>query len=483
MGRVSHRLTTLLFLLMACSLSGQLDSTAGLPQHDSIPGSTRMVPLMQREVLRLPGRSIYAPMTDITGINFFINRYDVYVRRKSWADVSAASWLYNINRGFLTDGDGFSTNWFGHPYHGALFYNTARLHGIDFYGSIPYILGGSLMWEYFGETEPPSEIDVYTTGLGGMMLGEVSYRLADYLWNYPGHRGARWPRSVVATIINPVATLHRYLLHRPIPYTRQSALPVSLQLYTGVTVPSRMAGHINTGLTLQAELLYGEKWKPTTSHLQPFETFDIRAWLHFSENARGNVTPYFNLMSQATLLSTRVLQHSGVAQRVSLSQHYDFIHNDVFKIGSVVVTGDWDIMRQFDGGALAFSARFGLILFGSGNSEQVTPVYPDIFPFFERDYIYGQGYVGEVECALALGKAGSFSGSLHQFVIYSKSEPSGRENLMLGRGRYVIPLMGHVSAGLQFDYYFRNAGYYLTQGYFTQQKGANELRLVVGYAL
>ncbi len=426
---------------------------------------------------------LFSPLVDIAGINLLINRYDVYIRRKSWAEVSAASWKVNINRGFLTDGDGFSTNWFAHPFHGALFYNSARLHGLSYYASFPYIIGGSLMWEYFGETEPPSEIDIFTTSLGGMFLGEASYRISDYLWNYPFSGGSKALRSVLATVINPAAGLHRYVFQRTIPYSRQSLQPVQVNVLAGVTVPIGLTGQMNSGLTLQADLFYGQKKNRSTSHFHPFDHFDMHAWLHFSENERGTITPYFNLMSHAILLGTKLRNEAGHTQIISLSQHYDFIHNDVFKIGSVVVTGDWEVIREFDKAALSFAARLGVVLFGSGNSEQVTPVYPDIFPYFERDYIYGQGYVGEVEFSLGLGKAGSVVGSLHHFVIYSRSEPSGQENLTLGRSRYIIPVTGKVSAGLQYDYYLRNAEYYLVRGYETTQKSHQEIKLVVGYAL
>ena len=273
--------------------------TGGWVRHDSVP------------VPKKTTINYWSPLADMLAINLTINRYDVYVRQRSWADVTPDSWRENVQRGFLTDGDGFSTNWFGHPYHGALFYNSARLHGVPYSLTFPYILGGSLMWEYFGETEPPSEIDVFTTSLGGLFLGEATYRLADYLWNYPNAGGKRWPRNVAATVVNPIAAIHRYALRRPIPLSRQSYIPVSVQVLSGVTIPSGMTGQMNSGFTLQADLVYGQKMQHLQSHFQPFDAFNIHAWLHFTENEKGTIVPYFNLMSQATILSTKVLQKSG----------------------------------------------------------------------------------------------------------------------------------------------------------------------------
>ena len=43
----------------------------------------------------------------------------------------------------------------GHPYQGNIYFGFARSAGLDFWRSLAYSLGGSLLWETTGETSPP----------------------------------------------------------------------------------------------------------------------------------------------------------------------------------------------------------------------------------------------------------------------------------------------------------------------------------------
>ena len=68
----------------------------------------------------------------------------------NWANVTADTWWSNINHGWEYDGDAFLTNYFAHPYHGSLYFNTGRANGYDFWESTAWALTGSALWEYFG---------------------------------------------------------------------------------------------------------------------------------------------------------------------------------------------------------------------------------------------------------------------------------------------------------------------------------------------
>lgn len=69
----------------------------------------------------------------------------------------------NIKTGFVWDNDMFSTNLFAHPYHGGTYFNSARSNGMNFWQSVPYAVGGSLMWEYLMENEPGAINDFVAT--------------------------------------------------------------------------------------------------------------------------------------------------------------------------------------------------------------------------------------------------------------------------------------------------------------------------------
>ena len=112
------------------------------------------------------------------GINAGIWAFDRYALQEDFAKISFQTIRDNINTGFVWDNDQFSTNLFAHPYHGNLYYNTARSNGLNFWESAPYAFGGSLMWEVVAENEPPSMNDLIATTMGGIALGEFTYRMS-----------------------------------------------------------------------------------------------------------------------------------------------------------------------------------------------------------------------------------------------------------------------------------------------------------------
>ncbi|MBQ7984446.1 MAG: DUF3943 domain-containing protein, partial [Bacteroidales bacterium] len=96
----------------------------------------------------------------VTGINAFVNLFDRWVLDADFAKISFASVKHNIEYGFVWDNDKFATNLFFHPYHGNLYFNSARSNGLSFLQSAPFAFAGSLMWETCGEREPPAVNDL-----------------------------------------------------------------------------------------------------------------------------------------------------------------------------------------------------------------------------------------------------------------------------------------------------------------------------------
>ena len=104
--------------------------------------------------------------------------FDRFVMNEEFARINIHTIRSNVKNGFVWDNDQFSTNLFAHPYHGGLYFNTARSNGLSFWESVPYSFAGSLMWEVMAEREPPAINDLITTTCGGVALGEVTNRLS-----------------------------------------------------------------------------------------------------------------------------------------------------------------------------------------------------------------------------------------------------------------------------------------------------------------
>ncbi|MDR2914386.1 MAG: DUF3943 domain-containing protein [Tannerella sp.] len=111
---------------------------------------------------------------ETVGFNLALGTFDRYVLKGDYAQISFSSIKKNFQTGFVWDNDKFATNMFGHPYEGGIYFSAARTNGLNFYESMPYALGGSLMWEFCMETDPPAINDLITTTVGGFSLGETT---------------------------------------------------------------------------------------------------------------------------------------------------------------------------------------------------------------------------------------------------------------------------------------------------------------------
>ena len=89
--------------------------------------------------------------------------FDRYIVKEDWAYINGHTIKSNFKKGPVWDTDQFTTNLFSHPYHGSLYFNAARSNGMNFWQSAPFAAGGSLMWEFFMENEPPSINDMLAT--------------------------------------------------------------------------------------------------------------------------------------------------------------------------------------------------------------------------------------------------------------------------------------------------------------------------------
>ena len=120
---------------------------------------------------------------EVAGINGLIMTYNWLFRRdEGFSHVTINTVQRNLtHKHWWWDEDYFRTNTLEHPFHGSLFYLTARVGGMSVAESSLYTVGGSWMWEMVGESEMPSINDMVYTIAGGIALGEPLYRVASYL--------------------------------------------------------------------------------------------------------------------------------------------------------------------------------------------------------------------------------------------------------------------------------------------------------------
>ena len=149
--------------------------------------------------------------SEVFGMNMAVWTFDRFLMNEDFAKINGHTIKQNFKTGPVWDTDKFSTNLVAHPYHGSLYFNAARSNGLNFWQSIPFAAGGSLMWEFFMETEPPSINDMLATSFGGIELGEITYRLSDLFIDNRSHGAERVGREILSGLISPMRAINRSL--------------------------------------------------------------------------------------------------------------------------------------------------------------------------------------------------------------------------------------------------------------------------------
>jgi hypothetical protein len=117
-------------------------------------------------------------------------------------------WLYfglNFKRAYtkppVWDKDPWPVNYIGHPYQGAVFFNSLRSQNCSFWASAAFNLFHTLLWEYGPEAimERPSIQDLITTPVTGITFGELFH----FLTKKMRRGGFTIGEKILVTLINP----------------------------------------------------------------------------------------------------------------------------------------------------------------------------------------------------------------------------------------------------------------------------------------
>ena len=285
----------------------------------------------QAKVGDMKGPSFWQAASGVAAVNGLTWFYNWHVQRWAWANVGTRSWWENLQAGFAWDDDAFGANQIAHPYHGSLYFNSARASGYDFWESTPFVAAGSLSWELFTENVRPSINDLINTTLGGIALGEVAYRMSSLLTT--PNSGAT-TRQLGALVVNPLSQAQSLIHdrsqgHSPAtPQTRTTLLSVGQRRGVGASPDGVTTSRPFVGLTFY----YGNVFDEQIS--RPYDAFEFR--LHLSPNEHVVLTH----ASVSGLLARSTLSRSARSQLLlGLFQHYDYDDLPLTKSSSQSLSG------------------------------------------------------------------------------------------------------------------------------------------------
>ena len=404
----------LVFSMIFFSANGQIKVNAETTLFLNHPDSLLVQPKNHLKVAGL-----------ILASNLSVWTYDRFIKGGSYARINLSTIKLNLKTGFVGDNDGFLTNLISHPYHGGIYFNAGRCNGLNFWQSAPYSAAGSLMWEFFLENEPASINDFISSTFGGILLGEISYRISDRLIDNRSVGFDRFKREALLTLISPVRGLSRILSgeawrHRTSRGNSVRTTPFSFYTSIGYQILTDRSLKINKNSLMvgyDLGILYGN----------PFDQENEKPFDFFSFNASGNFfsrQPELSLVNSIGMLycSGFQLQNSTSQLAWGIFQHFNYyqINGDIsnearnqFKISEAASVGLGLLYKNKFSKYFIFtgSAYLNAILLGGYHNDYFQPKI--------RNYNMGSGFSPKLNLELQMNDKARFSVNFENFQLYS----------------------------------------------------------------
>jgi hypothetical protein len=320
--------------------------------------------------------------------------YTLVITDGEWSKVSPETWIDNLKYPWQWDNNKFNTNQFAHPYHGNLYFNAARTNGYDFWQSAPWALAGSLIWELFGEKWAPSPNDLANTTLGGITLGEMTYRASSLVLDNTATGSGRVWREIGAALINPIRGFNRLTRGETGRVTENPPDWRPTRMHTSADFGYRRFSSSATlndpdaldQVFVRFSVLYGDQLADLSK--TPFSAFRLNGTLATrSENVRT-----LQELRVRGNLTAKPLSSDDTSRMLALFMTYEYINNPVIDFGA----------QGFQGGVAATGSDTASALAWYGEAmarvNPVAAIRSDYFVTAEgRDYDYGLAFGARAE--------------------------------------------------------------------------------------
>jgi len=428
-----------------------------LIQHETAPLQTAPEPGGSTE-LRAPEsfgtkRRFLRGAGEVVAVNLIMNAYGRFLMKegKEGFKVTGESIKENLYAGMNWDDNTFSANNFRHPYQGGLYFNGGRANGYDFWESSLFSFGGSWLWEYMGEKHNPSFNDFVNTGVGGMILGEVTYRLSSLVIDNTATGSSRAWRELGGFFLNPVRGFNRLV-------TGEAS---TVHANPADRIPGIWKGDFRFGMrTLGEEHLFegqnakvfvaidGTYGDPFSTIEDPFDHFDVGMQLNFDDTPHG----IGRIEAQGNLFGSELAHNERSQHVLAAYQHFDYLDNAAYTFGG----------QSF--GASLFS-RFGVgrevvartELAVNGILLGATKV--DYFDISGREYDYGPGAGVKILAVLARNGRDIVTLAHDSYAIHSVNGGAVNSWDSFTRARVNVPFRNFFAVDVEYVLYHSERDY------------------------
>ncbi len=460
---------------------GENEKSSNTGFNNSLPST--LYPLPSQNTPHSKKRPWLAAL-EVFGINAGVWAFDSYVMNEEFAKISIHTIKHNIETGFVWDNDQFSTNLFAHPYHGGLYFNAARSNGLTFWESAPYSFCGSLMWETICEIEPPAINDLMATTMGGICIGEVTYRLSNLILDDSKRGFPRFMREFLSTLVCPIKGLNRIIhgdawrvRHDNPKYHDYNSIPVRL----GITVGDRYLADNNSfsrgehSPFVNLLLQYGDPYNEETT--KPYDYFTADLTFNFS----GNQPLISGVHLLGRLWGVPLTAGRNMTTEIGIFQHFNYFDSQPVKDGTNLVPFRISEAASVGPGVIYKFPRVGNLssleqrIFLSG--ILLGGSLSDHYNVIDRDYNLGSGFSVKANTILDFGRFGCLYLNAHYYRIYTWKGYEGKDletidpiylnaqgdkgnaTLLVVNPRLLLTLGENVALNLSGSYYYRDTFY------------------------
>ena len=356
------------------------------------------------------------------GLNMAMRGFNRFILNDEYAQINLSSMGENLSTLPVWDTNSFSTNLIAHPYHGSMYFNSARTNGYGFYSSIPFNVGGSLMWEYLMETKPPSMNDLIATTVGGIALGEITFRFSDLILDDRTIGIERVIREFTAGLFAPTKLINRLLTGDAWRIKSEKGniietLPFVLSVGSGgkMIKEDNRPGY-NTGVGIETHVQYGNVFEEPIH--KPYDWFWINGHINIVE---GNI--YLTQINGiGAIINKKLYEKDNLKIMGGVFQHFDYYNYKMETKSGQIITPYYISEAAAMGIGLLINKkkenvnlRTRMFINGIGLGASIS----DYFEIDDRDYNMGSGMSLKLYTYLIIKNKFSVSFLSENYFIYT----------------------------------------------------------------
>lgn len=387
-------------------------------------------------------------------VNAAVNRFNVWVLKDSLFEVSSHSWRTNLRRGWDFDKDDFVVNMLGHPWNGSAYFITARDNGLSYWAGAPLTFFHSVIWEYFGETTQASINDLVDTGLGGIALGEMFYRVAATIRNNESGGGGRTLRELAALPFDPVGTVNRLVRgewsrkgpnpseHRPVGTVQRIGGGAGIVRGPGSLTQSLKDAEFTS--ILFADLKYGDAYVDTLR--KPFDAFSARLLI---APGHGGLE---QLVGVGRITGTEIGRTEWHRHQLELNQRFEYLNNGAIQFGAQTLQVGLSSRVHIGG-------KFWLRTLAAADGIVLAGINAPGAGVGERKYDYGPGVGGTFSAGIEHGGTPYLIAQYQPAYLHTLSGSNANHLTAFASLEANLPVLSNLTLSIHSTYYDRLSKY------------------------